>query len=272
MKYNLVVKYNTYLHVFDDFINLIKGGFEDLGIEVVVDKDMFSDEHVTIIFGAFNLTDDYAELLPPKTIIFNTEALNTKDPARRVWDNKVIHFAKHFEVWDYSKNNTEYLKSINSKNTKHFQLGYHKNLEDVQKNNPKDIGLFYGATSSRRLFILDQLKDKVIIKNSTFGKARAKLIAEAKAVLSIHATDCSILEYMRIVHLMANKKVVVAEVNDDTEVGIDILDGIVPCKYSNIVSTFNSVLDTKDLNTLENKAYETIIKYPQHEFLSRVLD
>jgi hypothetical protein len=163
------------------------------------------------------------------------------------------------------------LKNEGITNIKLLGIGYHEKLNRIIKPANQDIDiLFYGSTNERRLHILNALKAcgyNVAVVFGLYGQERDRLIARSKIVLNLHYYDSKIFEIIRVFYLMTNSKAVVSEISCDTHIDPIYLDGFYSASYENLITACKTLLtDEQARQEIENKAFQTISKYPQSEF------
>lgn len=172
--------------------------------------------------------------------LFNYLSLwyNPQDPRAFVRERtKHVHewLTMADEVWDYDLDNIKFLKKLNI-DAIFKPMKYTNSLKRITHSNNKEIDvLFYGAINERRAKLLqklakhvtlriigdysllrpDQIKeyglDKIIIKNTVFGKQLDDLIAKSKIILSSHYYPGALQEQVRIFDLIINDCCVVSE-------------------------------------------------------------
>jgi hypothetical protein len=131
--------------------------------------------------------------------------MNTEQVTRKcVLDNiiKIYKNNKPVEVWDYSWKNCEILAQ-NGIIAKHIPLQspkwYLDKLKTWRTTITYDVG-FSGTLTSRRLAILNQLKERGLKVNDVprWGEERDKELAKCRIHINIHAyTDYNIFEQAR---------------------------------------------------------------------------
>ena len=84
----------------------------------------------------------------------------------------------------------------------------------------------------------------------------------------MHLYKSQIFEAVRASCLLANSAAVVAEVNPDTSMDPIYRDGICAAPYEGLVEACVSHVKRNDLRVeLQRKAYTTIARYPQTQFI-----
>ncbi|MBP2631233.1 MAG: hypothetical protein H6Q70_1861, partial [Firmicutes bacterium] len=121
--------------------------------------------------------------------------------------------------------------------------------------------LFYGSMNARREKIVEELKQRgltVITLFGVYGKERDAVIARAKVIINIHFYDSSIFEIVRISYLLANRKAVVAECNEDTEIADDLKTAVALAPYDKLVETCVELVNNdEERQLLEKNGFES---------------
>lgn len=281
MKYNLcIIQPPLYIHsgAFVELAELICHSLEDLGYPTTISFNTPYIDSRNIIIGAHLLDSSYISQYKSQfssTIILNTEQFGGLNDGK--WKNSIFEWVSNFETWDYSAENISVLKDKGISNIKLLEIGYHGKLNRIKKPASQDIDiLFYGSTNERRLRILNALKAcdcNVAVVFGLYGEERDSLIARSKIVLNLHYYDSKIFEIIRVFYLMTNSKAVISEVSDGTHINPIYLNGFYSASYENLISSCKTLLaDEKARIEIESKAFETISKYPQHEFTKYLLE
>lgn len=227
-------------------------------------ENFITDNNViNIILGA-NDSIFVPLVIPMNSIIVNFEQITVKPN----WDNnKYIELLKNYPVWDYSDINIEYLQTIGI-NARKLTVGYSPCLETcISFDTIPDIDvLFCGALNDRRDYLRKKLKSLglyTVFVSNVFGEERDRLIAKSKIVLNIHYYDSKILEVVRLVHLLANKKCVISEKGSEESINNIWAKGVVLCEYDEIVSNvLIHLFDDKKRHKQEITGYSFIKNYP----------
>lgn len=166
-----------------------------------------------IVFAGHTAKQHRIAELPPKSIVYNFEQAGS--PQAIAWE--YLKLLADNTVWEYS--------AANAARSAHVDylvpFGYHKALEQVPQDIPKDIDvLVYGSMNPRRQRILTQLKDMGIKYTSIFNVYGAQLdayLARAKLVLNIHFYEAAIFEQLRVGYCVANNIPVISEISAGNE-------------------------------------------------------
>ena len=188
------------------------------------------------------------------------------------------------EIWDYSKRNIDYLKTVNvTAPVRYVPLGYHRSMKfkKEQHSNPQYDCLFYGSHRARRQQVIDNLTAeniKVEFINQYNGyQYQNELephINNSRIVLNIHIDDVSksILEQTRIIPLIYNRRIVVSEHSSEPEVDARFEPYIV--FSTDIVRTCKDILTGKIEITPNYKQFLQDFEYAKNvpvEYLRELL-
>lgn len=256
-KKHMNVKYNIcyFGAIFSDFAEMLRYGLQSLGKDVTVTESIINNK-VNVILGAHQIENN--NLIPKNSIIVNLEQLKSSPYVTKNY----IELMKTNLTWDYSYKNILFLKSLGV-SAKKLKFGFCPSLERV-KSGEYDIDvLFYGSVNKRRLIIINKLISlglRVVVidgvKIRAIGKELDKYIARSRVVLNMHFYEDSIFEIVRVSFLLINRKAVVAEVNDDTEIDEDLIGCIYPAKYEDLVSACVYLLDNETKRkSIEDNGY-----------------
>ncbi|HDX9653873.1 MULTISPECIES: hypothetical protein [Bacillus] len=246
---------------FIDVARALKWRLEQEGNTAIISETILENVKNTIVFGAHTYAHN-PNLLPKNAIIYNLEQLYEGSPyAHPLY----LMLLKDKEIWDYSKQNIEWLKQKGvGKGIKHVEMNYAPTLEikkdafDEELTEDIDI-LFIGALNPRRQAILDQLKVvapnlNIVFKNNAWGIVRNELIARSKLILNIHFYLSGILETPRVSYAVANKKFIISE-NSNPEDEIE-WPGIVFTPYEKIIENVMKYIELPEERIkLAEKAY-----------------
>lgn len=246
---------------FIDVARALKWRLEQEGNTAIISETILENVKNTIVFGAHTYAHT-PNLLPKNAIIYNLEQLYEGSPYAHPF---YLILLKDKEIWDYSKQNIEWLKQKGiGKEIKHVGMNYAPTLEikkdafDDEITEDIDI-LFIGALNSRRQAILDQLKAvapnlNIVFKNNAWGIARNELIARSKIILNIHFYLSGILETPRVSYAVANKKFIISE-NSNPEDEME-WPGIVFTSYEKIIENILKYISLPEERIkLAEKAY-----------------
>lgn len=196
-----------HIRAFDEIILLLYHSLSELGHNVSVATNSFPAGATPIVFGAHLVGAEFDVEISAKSIIFNTEQLSSGNLS---WAERISSFSKNHTIWDYSSANLCYLRETASAiNVHRLRLGYHPELERVPTVRSDDEGfLFFGSVTPHREAILSKIcvSDRLRLKAlfGLYGWERNKLLARCRAVVNIHSHPVRILEWPRILQLVAN--------------------------------------------------------------------
>ncbi len=276
LKFNIcVIKPAGYIHsaAFEELAELVKYGLIDLGHQALIHFNDIRPEATNLLIGCHLLDPAQTRNIPHNTIILNTEQIHTDDTS---WKKIVLQWAAHFETWDYSARNLEFLRQQGMYRSHLLRIGYHRKLARIEKMPTEKIDvLFYGFVNERRKKILEGLAAAGLqVKSLTgvYGRERDKWIARSKVVLNMHYYQSKIFEVIRVFYLMTNAKAVVSEVNQDTAIDASYRAGIAGVPYEQLIETCQKyVLDEALRKDLEKRALATLQQLPQSTLLQPLL-
>ncbi|MDR1323076.1 MAG: hypothetical protein LBK68_01425 [Candidatus Margulisbacteria bacterium] len=207
--------------IFREIALLLIHTFNSLGHSCSLKTNQTTADRLNILLGWPNLI---FSTLPQghKYIPYQLEQLSSQEG----WYVEIPGAKKFFqnavELWDYSENNVEFLRTEHIP-AKLLPLGYHEKLELLtppDKNKDIDV-LFYGGLNERRIKVLEQLQSRGVkvqvlsYDQSAFSGKRDEYIARTKIVLNIHYYETKIFEAARISYLLNNKVLVITEQSAD---------------------------------------------------------
>jgi glycosyltransferase involved in cell wall biosynthesis len=234
-------------------------GLRGLGYDAALTSDLAAANGRTVLVGAHLLAGD--AVVPGDAIIYNSEHVESawiRGPNHANY-RRLLH---EHEVWDYSLNNAALLTTLLGKRVRHVPLGYVPELTRIAPTSEQDIDvLFYGSPNDRRQAVLDQLRQSGLAVEWVFGvygEQRDALMARSKVVLSMHYYLPGAFEIVRVSYAMANRKLVIAEVNPGEDVDADLLPGIVAVPYERLAEACRRWVEDNDgRRKLEETALRT---------------
>jgi hypothetical protein len=229
----------------DDVADVLHHGIETLGHRVRVLHNTFGPEGVNIVLGAHLLDRAQAGLLSPDTIVYNVEQI---DPASSWWHGGLPVAVERCVVWDYSRRNLEQIRGLTANaRLHHVPLGYVPQLTRIHPAAVADIDvLFYGAPNDRRERVLRALRAAGLAVTSvfgTYGPDRDALIARAKVVLNVHYYPSRVFEAARVTYLLANRKAVVAEYDESSDIDADLGPAVRLAAYDDLVAACRELVN-----------------------------
>jgi hypothetical protein len=216
------------LHGYREIIETVSWGLEQLGHEVTYAVNKFGSNATNIVFGAQMAPMDALKALPTDTVVYNFEQMRGVDTSAT--KAEVKYCASRFIIWDYSPSNTDAWRTLGSRRVKVVPVGYAPILTRIAKRHPQDIDvLIYGLSSDKRLNVFHALSRSgltTLFVCGLYGTARDDLIARSKIVLNINQYEQRVFEIVRVSYLLANRKVVLSDIEPDTYIDKDIKDCI----------------------------------------------
>jgi hypothetical protein len=224
---------------FDEVLESLRCAIEALGHGVNLVRNAVGSRGINVVLGAHLLEDDGARALPPETIVYNFEQIDSGSSWLRP---AFLAALGRCVVWDYSRRNLERIRALTGNpRLVYVPVGYVPQLTRISADVPQDIDvLFYGAMNDRRQRVIDALRAgglEVCAVFGTYGAVRDRLIARAKVVLNVHYYDASVFEIVRASYLLANRKAVVAECHGGTEIYADLRDAMRLVPYDDLVAS-----------------------------------
>ncbi len=275
MIFIVVVKPQNFIHykAFIELADLLKFSLIENGLDSEIVYNKIPRESKNIIIGAHLMSEEMIPIIPKDSIIFNTEQVVSGDTNC----NEIVYkFAREFKMIDYSEENIQKFKELGFDNVEYLRIGFQKELRRVKKELHQDVDvLFYGTLNNRRRKILKDLIDQgICVKHlfGVYGEERDQWISRSKVVLNMHFYESKIFEIVRVFYLMTNSVAVVSEIDSGTKIDPIYVDGVHGAPYDKLVTEcLGLIKDEKYRINLQNKAFETIFRYPQHEYTNRVI-
>ncbi len=213
---------------FKEVIESIEYALKHLGYTVEIHHGMPRADGLNIIFAghAISLQALHRHGVDPKNVIvYNLEQVGVDVPWMK---QHYFELMRHCHVWEYSHHNLAQLGQFGIQNISLVPIGYAPILERLPKVE-EDIDIFfYGTMSQRRRDCIQKIRDMGLNIATTeqqqlVGEARDLMIARSKIILNIHYyQNAHIFEIVRASYLLANKKVVVSELGENTAIEDDI--------------------------------------------------
>lgn len=266
-----IIHPKDYIHsaAFIEVAECLHHSLNDLGFASHLTENTMIEDGINIILGANLLSPDDLKMIPPSSIIYNFEQLTNS--SRWMTTTFFESFLTH-PVWDYSQRNIQVLKE-NGIDATHVPIGYHPCLTRLPKAFIEDIDvLFYGGMSERRRVIIDQLRErglKVQVLADIYGKERDEVISRSKVIINIHFYDSNIFELVRVSYLLANKKAVVTECSEDTEICDDLKQAVAAVPYHELVDQCVALVNSDDdRHALEERGHTIFQQHMSVDFLT----
>lgn len=252
------------LNGYKEVIDSIEWGLLELGHEVSRSLNKYDSSATNIIFGAQVLPIDFMKQFSSDTIVYNFEQLRGLQKSEI---RSEVHFcSEHFHIWEYSRFNLDSWNMLGVDSPKLVPVGYAPILTRIPKASIQDIDiLIYGMTGDKRLNAFHGLSSaglKVIFASGVYGELRDMLIARSKIILNINLYNfAQIFEIVRVSYLLANRKAIVATLDQNTAIEQDINDSIKFSASEKIVDDCVWILNNESERIrLEAIGYDNFIK------------
>jgi hypothetical protein len=246
--------------------------FGRLGYRADIAFNEFASGAQNILLHAHELGEQYALRMPDTTVILNLEQVDT---TLFDWAPRLRHFLLNYEVWDYSRQNVERLKTLVPR-IHLLPIGTEPEMTRISPAPVQDIDvLFYGTPSERRMRVIEKLRNSRVNVHFAFGvygAERDALIQRSKVVLNLHHTDAQVFEIVRVSYLLANRKAVVSELSQASDIEPDLQDAVLGVPYDGIVAACRSLLaDKGKRRALEQRGFKRMTARRQSAFLKELI-
>ncbi|MGK7910625.1 MAG: methyltransferase domain-containing protein [Synechococcus sp.] len=276
MKFTVcIISRPNYKHssVFSEIAETIHFALLELGHDSIISSNLDFSDRIYIILGS-NLIDFDTMQLPPCTILYNFEQVHDRSP----WVNeRVISEFKNYLVLDYNAENIQAWQHYGVNRCQLLKLGYMPQLSRINPPLNQDIDvLFYGSMNKRRRKILIALRARGIkikvLPVGMYGKERDDWISRAKIVVDIHYYETKLFNVVRFAHLLSNRKFVVSEYCSDPIGVAEFSDGVVFCRYDEIVDVCIEYLQKPEKRELISlRGFELFSQRKETYYLNAVL-
>lgn len=187
---------------------LLFHALRDLGHEVVLASNQFPAGATPIVFGAHLIGRQVSVELPKGCILVNTEQLF----GHAEWLQELAELSRQGHViWDYSSENIgAFRAAVPDARIHRMRLGHHPQLERVPARRDDSEGfVFYGSLTPHRQNVISRIELSERLRMQAYfgiyGWQRDGLLARSRAVVNIHSHAARILEWPRILFLIANR-------------------------------------------------------------------
>lgn len=263
------------LHGYREVIDTIQWGLRELGHSADYGVNTISPTATNIVFGMQMLSLESIANLPPDTIVYNFEQMRGL-PIEGL-KPQMFAAANRFRIWDYSEANLEVWASIGAVDVRLVPVGYAPILERIRKPELQDVDvLMYGSTGPERLTVLHRLCLSgltTMYVSGMYGKNRDELISRAKIVVNASVVEASrIFEIVRVSYLLANRKAVVAVVDDLTVMEGAIRSAIKVTSMESLVGDCQALIgDDHARAALEERGHQAMQLRDIRTFLTSAL-
>jgi hypothetical protein len=264
-----------YVHIiaFNELLLGLSAGFMALGLPVDIVSNFVPTEPriLRLIIGG-HLVRFQTSPFPADTIVLNTEQIPLVFDIYSAYSNLL----KQHVIIDYSAQNVAQIRALGNPHVYLLRIGYMPALTKIPSGAQQDVDvLFYGSVSERRQKILDGLVASGLNVRSLFsvyGTERDSWIARSKIVLNMHCYENKVHEIIRSSYLLANRKAVVSECEDDTDIDADLRNAMALASYGKLIETCCMLVDDNERrHTLEKQGFEIFMQRDQAAYLAEML-
>ena len=261
-----------YTAAFAEFRLALGSAFAALGttVDAAVNEPL-RGEGVNVVLGAHLVEPGAA--LPINAVIVNTEPMRGGESVR---PHYLELLARH-PVLDYSPRNAALISErTGNPHVRVLRIGYVPQLTRIASAAEQDVDvLFYGNLNERRRSVLREFAESglnVRVLHFVYGEERDHWIARSKIVLNLHYYDDLIHEVVRSSYLLANRKCVVSECDDGTEIDEAVRAAVVAVPRDRIVATCVELArDDARRRALETEGFERFSRIDQATALAEAL-
>ena len=228
---------------YQEVIDTLLWGLKEIGYDVSFSHSDVRPDARNIVFRAETAPISLLKTFPPDTIIYNLEQcyelfLSSEKPNDTSLASSLesyTYIRKNFEVWDYSYKNIDAMLTMDSRMpVKHVPIGFAPILQRIKRPQLQDIDvLIYGMPHDYRLSIFKKLCESwnhCLFVCGLYGDARDELIGRSKIILNL--TDGrpeSIFPIVRASYLLANRKLIIADIQPKLHYDSDIFEAVKFC-------------------------------------------
>jgi hypothetical protein len=241
----------TAQNVFHECIMWCVEGLKAAGYPVTYADAQLKPDAINIVLASYCTPDTWTSMsgVAKNIIIYNWEPV-ASDHGRIT--QRYVRSLQKTHVWDYSRNNVEELARYAGVQDIHYvPMGFVPAMSTLSAAPEQDIDvLFYGTIYPRRRVVIDQMKSlglRVVTSEecgNLSGAQRDQYIARAKVVLNMHSFDAvHVFEMARVSYLLANKKAVVCEVSEVTDIDDDLLEAVSHGKIDTLAGLCKQLVD-----------------------------
>ena len=271
----LIIAPPRYSHAqaFSEIALGLQGGFKESGLDAPIVTNPSDISGTPIVLGANLLPHLPKYPLPQQAILYNLEQIQAGSP----WLTRdYLNLLNKYNAWDYSSNNITALEKLGISGVRLCKIGYSPSLRRIPAANEDIDVLFYGSMNQRRRIILDALSRTGANVHSAFdlyGMRRDILIARAKIILNIHFYESRVFELVRISYLLANSRFVISETGADEDMETPFTDGVVFCRYHDLVERCSYYLQEPSLRMkMAERGRNLFEQQRQADFLRHALE
>ncbi|WP_299438250.1 hypothetical protein [uncultured Rhodospira sp.] len=266
----------------DDLVLITVEALKDLGHDVsrVTDAGQTDAEALTILIGGHMLDGRALDALPPEVVVYNALPVRTGGPgglAGRFPD--YARLLARNPVWDVSGASGETLLRASGRDpqsVQHVPPGWVPALGRCPPARAHDIGLlFIGPMDRARWRLMAELEAQgmdVRHVSEVGGQKRDALVARAQMVLELAPLDEQPPEPTRLVYLLANRKVVLAEATPDLEADVALRGGLRLAAFEDLPrACLRLAHDVDSRHALEQRGLDAVRRRDAATILKRAL-
>lgn len=233
---------------YQEVIDTLLWGLREIGYEVSFSFGELRRDTRNIVLRAEVASTELLATFPKDTIIYNLEQsyglfLSSKKPENGMsalnWES-YAYIRENFEVWDYSLKNIDAMRTVDSKMpVKYVPIGFAPILHRIARPQVQDIDvLIYGMPHDYRLGIFKKLCEswnRCLFVCGLYGRDRDELIGRSKIILNLTSGEPeSIFPIVRTSYLLANRKLVIADMQPHLHFDADMPDAVQFCSTEQI--------------------------------------
>ena len=263
-----------HIHALSEIAETLLHGFQALGCEAELVENVFTQGCRNVVIGAHLLNEAALSAIPADTVVYNFEQASTDS---KHFQPDYLSILRSLRIWDYSVGNIAWLaRLIGHGRIQHVPVGYVPQLSRIVPAPEKDIDvLFYGSVNDRRRVVLEALRDAGLVTHAAFGVygvERDALIARARIVLNMHFYPTSIHEIVRTSYLLSNRKAVVTEAGNDTEMDAELRRAVAAVSYDALVPACMALVrDDARRHMLEETGFAIFSRRNEAEILLKAM-
>ena len=285
MKFNIVqiIQNAVVSHLIHDPIRLLMYTLEDMGHDVVVNKDTFMKDRVNIIVIGTRLSEASIDALIKSKVpyvIYQTEVFSDKglnyQPTSNIhqtleWQRIYLKLLSGASmIWECFDFNQQYLQNIGIESHLMYH-GYHRFLEGRAKKAELDIDVvFFGSLTPYRAKVLKSIKTagiSMMLLQHDGPLFRDEVLRRAKINLSIRANDdtMSHLPHFRVLTGLYHNTVTVSEQAKGQDWMVGLVDLVPPQEIGN---RLQEMLRSKEYIPLAQQYRRAFLERPMEEYMT----
>jgi hypothetical protein len=211
----------------DDLALITAEGLRDLGHPVAETSSGGDAEALSILIGGHLMDGRGVDALPPDVVVYNALPVPPGGLAGRY--PEYARLLARNPVWDVSRSSRDAIVGAFRRDAdavRHVPAGWVPALARLPAVRAQDIGvLFIGPMTRERWRLIAELEAHGLEMRAVaevHGKKRDALVARARMVLELAPLEEQTPEPTRLVYLLANRKVVLAETTPELEDDADL--------------------------------------------------